>query len=165
MINHNKEVVVPLFRSYAELQEDEAKIMSEYATAWEAAFVCHDLAEVEIAKMESAPAGASLYKSDPIDQIITKLAGHGIADNLKLIKSSFEDLRDRNRDLKKQLEIIVARRKAQADLIAGLKAAVQKRDDRLFGLGDVAKRSLRFASVQRRQYHGAPATVSQIGSK
>jgi hypothetical protein len=50
-------------------------------------------------------------------------------------------------------------------LVDELKDAVEKRNRSLFGIGEVAKRTLRFASVARRPHYGAAAKVLAMVKK
>jgi hypothetical protein len=64
-----------------------------------------------------------------------------------------------------QSRLNAARVAALENLIKDLEAATQKRDARLYGVGENARRSARFARVHSRGYRGPAATVTQIKAK
>ena len=59
----------------------------------------------------------------------------------------------------------IADMRSVAMLAKALEAAVKKRNDRLFGVGEVAKRSRRFAMASECKYFGPAASVTNIGIK
>jgi hypothetical protein len=146
--------VVPLFRTFEELDHDEKQILADYHAEWEEAYKVYDAARAAIAadeamlkKIDTTPvidgrisaACAALAKAMPaqrseIESIPSELAG--LAAGAKLLKREFD--------------IRFAERKALNTLAGSMKAAIAKRDDRLYGLGAIAKRSARFASSHNR---------------
>ena len=67
-------------------------------------------------------------------------------------------------DCLKRADALLAKRNSIITLVNDLKAAVEKRDGRLFGFDELAKRSYRFATAERRNY-GAAATILPIEAK
>jgi hypothetical protein len=52
---------------------------------------------------------------------------------------------------------------AMKTLVHTLKNLADDYNAKLFGVGEIAKRSMRFASAQKRHYYGPAATVTDIG--
>jgi hypothetical protein len=67
-------------------------------------------------------------------------------------------------DCLKSADALLVKRNSIISLVNDLKAAVEKRNGRLFGFDELAKRSYRFATAQRRNY-GAAATILSIEAK
>jgi hypothetical protein len=128
----NMENVVVLFKNFEDLKRDEGQILKEYAAEWERAYVMFDMTEVAFNKDETA-----LAKFDGAD--------------LALAKSEAERLRSSG-------SMTTAKVQALVTLTKSLKAAVDRRNDRLFGHTALAKRSMRFASAHARRSYGAGAT-------
>ena len=91
-------------------------------------------------------AGAALAKSG------------NTTDTLKQIKADMALL-------SKRLEIQQAKQAAMRGLLNAKREALDERNGKMFGLGDLAKRSLRFAKAQQRHYYGPAATVARMGVK
>ena len=130
--------VVPLFKTFEELHRDEIAIFKHHHDEWTAAFRQWDLVCAALQNDEGE---------------LTKLAGAGA--ELSIAKAAAARFKAHPAP-----ELAAA-----ADLAKRLRALAEDRDERLFGLGDVAKRSLRFASAQQRRYHGPAASVSTIGAQ
>jgi hypothetical protein len=127
--------IVVLFKTFEDLKRDEDLILREYAEEWEKAYVVFDMTTAVIHDDQTAMA---------------KFAGPEMA----LAKSEAERLKSQYGG-----SIAVAESKAMVTLVKGLKAAVEKRNERLFGHTSLAKRSLRFAMAHERRSYGpgAPA--------
>lgn len=136
---------MPLFRSFEDLQRDEQRALQDFGKEWTGAFATFDLAGIVVEKMKAALASAPTAKNDTSEI--------GVAHSEEV---------DR---LRKAYDIEAARHNALAALVEKLKAAVERRNERLYGMTAVAKRSMRFASAQQRRYHGPAATVITIGKK
>ena len=128
--------VVPLFRTFTELQHDQHQIMSDYFADWERAYEIWDIAKA--AMDGDASALAKFTQSDSAHVALAKSEAHRS-------KTLYGDL-------------AVAESRALAKLVASLKAAVDKRNDRLFGHTALARRSMRFAMAQERRNYGPGAT-------
>jgi len=134
------ENIVVLFKKFEDLQRDEQKILHEFCCEWEAAYKRFDVVQAAISGDNAA---------------LAKFDGTEVA----LAKSDVE------RSIKKFGDTGVADVGSVAKLAADLKAAVEKRNGRLFGFTALGKRSMRFAMAQDRRYYGPAATVSAIGLK
>ena len=151
----DEEKIVVLFKKYEDLKSDEARIVERFEEEWGKAHTAFDLAEVGIANIEAElpalekaaqAAGAALAKSG------------NTTDTLKQIKADMALL-------SKRLEIQQAKQAAMRGLLNAKREALDERNGKMFGLGDLAKRSLRFAKAQQRHYYGPAATVAKIGVK
>jgi hypothetical protein len=131
MSEENK--IVPLFKTFEEMQRDEEEILKDFAAEWEHAYVLNDMAFAAIENDETAMA---------------KFAGQP---EMALAKAEVE------RQESKYSGDTLARVKATAALAKRLRAAVEKRDARLYGLSALAKRSMRFASAHARRSYGPGA--------
>jgi hypothetical protein len=132
--------IVVLFRTFEDLQRDEQKIMKDYFAEWEAAYARFDVAQAAIngdntALAKFADADVSLAKA-AVESSIRKYGDTGVADVGSV-----------------------------ARLASDLKASVTKRDERLYGMSALAKRSRRFAMASERRYYGPAAAVTTIGAK
>jgi hypothetical protein len=126
--NNMGELIV-LFKSFAELQRDEDLILKQYAAEWERAYVIYDMTEAALNSDKTA---------------LAKFAGPELA----LAKAEAARLKSKYRAPETQ---------AMVTLVKSLKAAVEKRNDRLYGHTALAKRSMRFAMAQDRRNFGPAA--------
>jgi hypothetical protein len=122
--------VVPLFKTFEQLREQECEIFKSHYDAWHAAYRRWDLVKAAIADDENE---------------LTKLAAGG--DELALAKSDAVRLR---KSYNPELS-------ATCELASALRALCERRNERLFGLGTLAKRSMRFASAHERRNYGSGA--------
>ena len=127
--NISTENVVVLFKTFEDLKRDEDLILKEYAAEWEKAYVIFDMTEAAL----NNDAGA-----------LAKFIGPDLA----LAKAEAERLKSKYTAPETQ---------AMVTLVKSLKAAVDKRNERLFGYTALAKRSLRFASAHGRRNYGPGA--------
>jgi hypothetical protein len=134
----DQENVVPLFKTFEELHRDEVAIYQEHYSEWHRAYARWDVT-------------LAVLKND--NTALAKCAGNADFD---IAKAEAQSLKKQHGDL--------AEFYANSALIKQLRALVDKRNERLFGLGEVARRSARFASVQRRPYYGPAAAVLSIGA-
>jgi hypothetical protein len=158
MIDHkNTEKIVPLFCTFEQMQDDEKKIIAEYVEDWNVAYKAFDAAEAALPTTEQALAKISHSQIAVPKSIVGTDLGRSFAEAV----TELNKVSQQHRQLKADYSVTVAYAQAQAALVTALKTAVAKRNDRLYGLGAVAKRSLRFASADRRSF-GRAATVSPI---
>jgi hypothetical protein len=125
--------IVPLFKTFDELDRDEHAIALAFYNEWQAAYRRWDLVKVVLA-------------DDNVT--LTKLDVGDI--ELAMAKSAAGKFRSRR-------DPTIG---ADAELAAALRAACEKRDARMFGFGALAKRSQRFASAQLNRSYGPGATAS-----
>ena len=126
--------VVVLFKKFEDLQRDEAEITGEFMAEWERAYRKFDIVQAAI-------------NGDHV--ALAKFADPEVA----LAKSQVEG------SIKTFGDTLVARVRSVATLASALKDAVSKRDGRLYGVTEVAKRSRRFAMAQDRRNYGPAAAV------
>jgi hypothetical protein len=131
--NNNTGELIVLFKTIEELLRDEQTIMREYCEEWEAAYVKFDIAQAAIKGDNTA-----LAKFDCAD---VALAKSEVASSVKKYGST-----------------VVAEVSATAALANALKAAIEKRDRRLFGMTNLSKRAHRFAMASDRKNYGPGAT-------
>jgi hypothetical protein len=122
--------IVPLFKNFAELQRDEDEILKQYAAEWERAYVIYDMTEAAL------------------NNDATALAKFAASPEMALAKSEAQRLRSR---------YAAPETFAMVTLVKSLKAAVEKRNDRLYGHTALAKRSMRFAMAHDRRNYGTAA--------
>ena len=127
-------------KEFEDLKKNEDLILKEYADEWKAAYTRFDLAQAAI-----SGDGTALAKFDNAEVAMAKAE---VANAVRKYGTAR-----------------VADVRSVARLVAELKAAVERRDDRLFGVGKLAKRSQRFAMASERKYYGPAATVTAIGAK
>jgi hypothetical protein len=125
--------IVPLFKNFEQLHEEECVIYKEHYDAWHAAYRKWDLIKAALA--------------DDTAELNKLAAGDA---EMALAKSEAARLKKQYRYHPDFY--------ATADLVNTLKALVEKRDGRLFGLGAVAKRSMRFARAHASKNFGPGAT-------
>jgi len=172
--NKNMEAkIVPLFKRFEELQQDQIEIQERFEAEWEAAYVARDaaLAEIEIrkdaiSKLASAPPA---IPARPLSEALRKAAATpelaALIDATAELEANMAEANARLQALKFNREIRDALLDADVQLIAGLNAAIKKRDEAIFGVGENARRSARFARVHSRGYRGPAATITQIGAR
>lgn len=119
------------FQTFEESQREEHKILTEHAAAWEKA------------NAEYTAVVASLSGDDVglAKMVASEVAlGKADADRLRKQHGASADIF------------------AMQALVSKLRALTEKRDERLFGYGAVAKRSLRFASANPDRFYGPAAS-------
>jgi hypothetical protein len=130
--------VVPIFRTFDDLKHKEQRIMGEFLSEWEGAYRKFDAVQAAISGDSTA-----LEKFATDEVVVAKYA----VDN----------------SIRKYGDAAVANIQSTATLAKTLKAAVDRRNERLFGLGALAARSLRFVTALQRRHCGPPASVTSIG--
>lgn len=148
--------ILPLFKKFEDLARDEEEIMADYVADWESAYEKFDRAQDIIRTMEARATEPfkPLAKLEPENDSPAAL--------LKAIRAEFAEVHAAHDRIKREIEVNRERVRANATLAASLKAAIAKRNERLFGLGAVAKRSQRFAQAHSRKYYGPAAAVLSI---
>jgi hypothetical protein len=134
------EKVVPLFQDYETVQREQYEICAEHLAAWN-----------EAGELWKATCAA-------IDANNNELAKFA-APQVTLAKAEASRLLAKNRDI-----AVLAKMAATYELHERLQAVTQKRNDRLWGLNAVAKRSARFASAQPRRYPTAATVLTHPGA-
>jgi hypothetical protein len=125
--------VLPLFKTYEEMHADECEIHKQHYDDWHAAYRRWDLVNAALADDETE---------------LHKLAAGDT--ELQLAKSEAQRLKKQHGGIAEFL--------ADGELASKLRSLVEKRNERLYGLGALAKRSMRFASAQARKNYGPGAT-------
>jgi hypothetical protein len=148
--NINMENVVVIFRTFEELQRDQDLILADFEKqwqdAWDAFEVARDALRAEdeggtLAKVIATPffaarTLAALTKFDP-----------SLRAEIDELSSQFAKVAAEHHRLTKQHEVL-------QNLESARKAAIEKRDGRLYGFGKLARRSQRFASAHERKNYG-----------
>ena len=130
------ENIVPLFKTFDELDRDQCVIYREHYDNWHAAYRRWDLIKAVLAEDD----GAELAKLAADDS------------ELALAKSEVARIkRERGSDK------LVASTFACVELVTRLRQLCEKRDERLYGLSALAKRSVRFAMAHDRRNSGPAA--------
>jgi hypothetical protein len=139
MTENNMGELIVFFKTFDEMQRDECAIYKEHYDAWHAAYHRWDMIRAALA-------------SD--DNELAKFAGDA---GLDLAKSESARLKKRYGG---SAEFF-----ATVELAKYLRGLVEKRNERLYGLGALAKRSMRFSMASERKYYGPAASVTTIGTK
>lgn len=145
---------MPLFRTFDELKEDQIKVITDYRQEFADAYRTYDADQATIKKMEENIGG-----NKPDGSAFSKILES--SDRLTLFKAY---VAAELGDIQSRIDAVAANQRATAHLMDRLQAAIQKRDDGLLGVGEVARRTARFASARRRS-PGPSATVLSIGAK
>jgi hypothetical protein len=150
MTNSGGNNVVPIFKTFDQLQADEHAIHVELVRDWNNANDSFDGAMSKV---------AALKKNPPGGEISTEYTGivAGLKKFSKLNPSSASTCAELIRDVAAieihridavgRLAISRAETNAIANLIAARAAALNKRDENMFGFGALKRRSQRFASA------------------
>jgi hypothetical protein len=165
----NMENVVVLFKTFEDLKRDEDLILKECSAQWDDAFSAFEVARdsvlagdgAALAKVvDTASSFAALKKSGRYAAL--KKLDPSLCAKIDKISSEFAIVAAEHHRLKTEitakLEVIQTLHNARA-------AAIEKRNDRLYGNTALARRSLRFAMASDRRYYGPAATVTTIGAK
>jgi hypothetical protein len=132
--------IVPIFKTFEQMRTEEHRIARDHFDKWHAAYRQWDLIKATL-----ADDGTEL----------TKLAGDDT--ETALAKSEASRLKKSYGECAEFF--------ADCALARRLRTLVDQRSEKLYGLGALAKRSQRFASVQARPYYGPAATVLQMETK
>jgi hypothetical protein len=154
--------IVPLFKTYEELISDEKKILADCETESEAAFKAFEVArdaiisdDVALAKVvDTTVSPLAALKKFSRYAALAKLYPALFA-QIETMSNQFAVVSAEHKALKKQIS---TKREVIQTLENARKAAIDKRDGRLFGLTALAKRSMRFASAHERRNYGPGAT-------
>jgi hypothetical protein len=149
------EVVVPLFRTFAELARDEEQILADYHGEWSQAYKAYDaqsavavpLAKVVTDDPRISAMFAALKK-------LAKLMPERRAE-IETMSADLTELAAGSATLKRRL----AEQQALTSLSRSLQTAVAKCEGRLHGFGALARRSQRFANAQMRKSYGPGANL------
>ena len=123
MTANNEGIIVPLFQTFEQLQSAEQEIAADFFKDWHAAMACYEMRQAVISGDTN-----ELAKFDGAE---VELAKAVVAESVKKYHSHGHTL--------------IAMASSQSTLTAELLAALDRRDERMFGLGAVAKRSARFS--------------------
>jgi hypothetical protein len=131
----NTENVIVLFKTFEDLKREEDLILSEYEAEWAKAYSAWDMTSAAI---------------DDDATAMAKFAGP----EMTLAKAEAARLKSKCNG-----SVAVANSGAMVTLVKSLKAAVDKRNDRLFGYSALAKRSMRFALAHANKSYGPGAST------
>lgn len=161
--------VLPIFKSFTELEQDQQEIMSTFAAEWTEAYRLFDVAQAKIAKTESTPGAEPPQPSLHLTKIMASMQQVALSDSFKkLAGEAVEALREIKAGagtVAAELRVVKLKAEANRDLVDRLKVAIKKRNEAIYGNNEVAKRSARFATAHSRRYYGPAATVLPIDRK
>ena len=153
--------IVPLFKSFDELQADESAIATDVERDWNAANAAYDDAMAKVAALKKNPPGdisEAYAKTLSALKKMAKLDPSSASTCNKMIQD-IAALEIRRIDVAGKLAISQAEKDALANLIGSRKAAIEKRDERMFGHGALARRSQRFATAHANKNYGPGAQL------
>jgi hypothetical protein len=142
--------IVPIFKSFDELQADETAISVDVVREWNEANQVFDAAMSKVAALRKNPPGDISDAYSSTIAAIKKLAKHNpsTASTCATMIQDIAAIEKRRIDFAGELAIARAETDALAQLIGARKAVIEKRDRLMFGFGKLAKRSQRFATAQ-----------------
>jgi hypothetical protein len=151
-MHRENNVIVPLFVDFETLQRQEQEITTEFQAEIDAAQKVFDSTFAALRQDTE-----TLRKFESADQALAKAT----ADRL------LAENRARPAFAKAGMGTIVAAAKFDAKNIAltAVRDALLKRNHRLYGVGEAAMRTQRFAMAVSRRYHGPASDVVSIESK
>jgi hypothetical protein len=166
-----EEKIVPLFLTYEQLEQDEINIAADYQKEWDGAWKSFDvtrtalLAEENVLEksVDRTPGAFANLKREKWYGALKKL-DPSLAAQVDEVASRFAILEAENRRLAKNHKLELAKRKAVETLRNAQNAANDKRSERLYGLGSIAKRSMRFAAAHERRNAGPGAQLPPAAS-
>ena len=155
--------IVPIFKTFDELQHDHDEIRKDFENDWLEAFKIFDVARAAVLDEDKATL-AKIVDTEPSPFAALKKSGAlaalakfdpELSAKIDKMSSEFAVVVAEHNRLKKE---ITAGREAIKNLNDGRAAAIQKHDERLFGFGALRRRSQRFASAHERKNFGPGAT-------
>jgi len=164
MMTMTEKKIVPLFLTYEQMEQDERDIIADYQGEWDDAFKAFDVTRTALLAEENVLA-KSVDRTPGTFANLKKLKWYGflkkidpsLSAQVDEVASKFAILEADNRRLMKNLKLELAKRQAIEALRNAQNVANGRRDDRLYGLGSVAKRSVRFAAAHERRNLGPDA--------
>jgi hypothetical protein len=148
--NMTKELnVVPIFKTFDELQDDETAITVDVVREWNEANDAFDAAMAKVAALKKNPPGDISAGYTRAVEGLKKLAllDPANASICYLIIQDLAAFEKKRIVLEGEHAIELAEKSALAQLLDARKAVVEKRDERVFGFGKLARRSQRFATT------------------
>jgi hypothetical protein len=142
--------IVPLFKSFDELQADESAIAVDVECEWNEANQAYDAAMSNVAALKRNPPGdicATYTKTTAALNKFASLDPANAATCYRMIQD-LAALEKRRIGLEGDMAIERAEIDAARKLMDARKAVVDRRDERMFGFGKLARRSQRFATAQ-----------------
>jgi len=160
--NKMENVIVPIFRTFEELQSDEDAILAGFEEDWQQAFKVFEGARDAV--LEDKATLAKVVDTEPSPFAALKKSGRfaalkkldpGLAAKIDEMSAEFAVVVAEHKRLKKE---ITAGCEAINNLNDARRAAISKRDERMFGFGALRRRSQRFASAHERRNYGPGAS-------
>lgn len=151
--------IVPIFKTFDELQADESAIVTDLEREWAEANQAYDAAMERVAMIKKAPPGDISEAYTGTVTALKKFAklNPPSASTCHKIIQDLAAIETHRIDLAGELAIARAENDAITKLIGARKAALNKRDERMFGFGALARRSQRFATAQLNKSYGPGA--------
>jgi hypothetical protein len=141
---------VPIFKSFDQLQADETAIAVDVVREWNEANNAYDAAMSKVAALKRNPPGdisATYTKTIAALNKLARLDPANAATCYRMIQD-LAALEKRRIVLEVDMAIERAELDAASKLMDARKAVVDRRDERMFGFGKLARRSQRFATAQ-----------------
>jgi len=144
--------VVPIFKTFDDLQADEQQILADLEREWNEANEVFDsaMAKTAVLKKDMPTDGDSsqgYHRAVAGLKALAKLNPSNASSCAKMI-ADLTDIEMSHRAVAAEMQNRLAKKEALVGLLRARNAAVEKRDQRLFGFGALAKRSQRFATAQ-----------------
>ena len=153
---------MPLFKSFDELQADESAIAIDCERDWNAANAAYDDAMAKVAALKKNPPGDICEAYTGTLAALKKLSkfNKSMASACSKMIQDIAAIEIHRIDLAGKLAISRAETDALSKLIGSRRAALEKRDRRMFGFGALARRSQRFATAQLNRNYGPGVSAS-----
>jgi hypothetical protein len=152
--------IVPIFKTFDELQADETAIQEELVRSWNEANQNFDIAMERVAWLKKNPPGGDLSKAYTSTVAALKTFAElrpSTAPFCTSLVKAVGAIETKRLDVEARMAISRAETDALATLIAARKAAIDRRDEGMFGFGKLARRSQRFATAQLNKAYGPGA--------
>ena len=157
----DREKIVVLFKTFEDLHRDEEAILADFEKDWEGAFKVFEVARAAVLDDKAVLAKVVDTTPSPFDALkksgrfaALKKLDPGLAATIDEMSAKFAVVVAEHNRLKKE---ITAGREAIKNLNCARRAAIIKRDERMFGFGALRRRSQRFASAHARKNYGPAA--------
>jgi hypothetical protein len=142
--------IVPIFKSFDGLQADETAIATDVVREWNEANAAFDDAMSKVAALKKNPPGDISAAYSSTITALKKLASQNpsTASTCRQMIVDLAALEKRRIEAVGETAIARAEIDAARKLVDARKAVLNKRDERMFGFGKLARRSQRFATAQ-----------------
>jgi hypothetical protein len=149
------------------LQRDEELILADYLADWDAAWKAFEIARAAVLGEDDGAALAKIVDTttSPLAAVLAKRGARaaleklepGLAATIEKVSTEFAIVSSLAAENRRLIKKIVAGREVIENLEKAQKAAIDRRDERMFGHGALRRRSQRFASAHLRKSYGPGA--------